>query len=163
MSLTTAAPPNAPPSAPADAPVSSSSIVVPGGRALVAGSRDLGATLLRWEGAPDTEFFRSITWAHVHALPASAMQTPDGVADPHRPGLDHRAVDAEAPLRLPGDLEPRTSHPHPPADPAALGAGLGQVEHQVRPRLGVAPGGRAGRRHRSVARQVHGRDLLVPA
>ena len=46
-------------------------------------AKDLGAALLRWEGAPDTEFFRSITWAHVHALPADAMQTPDGVADPH--------------------------------------------------------------------------------
>jgi phenylpyruvate tautomerase PptA (4-oxalocrotonate tautomerase family) len=46
-------------------------------------ARDLGAVLLRWEGAPDTEFFRSITWAHVHALPATSMQTPDGVADPH--------------------------------------------------------------------------------
>jgi phenylpyruvate tautomerase PptA (4-oxalocrotonate tautomerase family) len=46
-------------------------------------ARELGAALLRWEGAPDTEFFRSITWAHVHALPASAMQTPDGEADPH--------------------------------------------------------------------------------
>ena len=46
-------------------------------------ARDLGAALLRWEGAPDTDFFRSITWAHVHALPAASMQTPDGVADPH--------------------------------------------------------------------------------
>jgi phenylpyruvate tautomerase PptA (4-oxalocrotonate tautomerase family) len=46
-------------------------------------ARDLGAALLRWEGAPDTGFFRSITWAHVHALPTSSMQTPDGVADPH--------------------------------------------------------------------------------
>jgi phenylpyruvate tautomerase PptA (4-oxalocrotonate tautomerase family) len=46
-------------------------------------ARDLGAALLRWEGAPDTDFFRSITWAHVHALPAGSMQTPDGVADPH--------------------------------------------------------------------------------
>jgi len=46
-------------------------------------ARDLGAALLRWEGAPDTGFFRSITWAHVHALPVDAMQTPDGVADPH--------------------------------------------------------------------------------
>ena len=46
-------------------------------------ARDLGAALLRWEGAPDTGFFRSITWAHVHALPASSMHTPDGVADPH--------------------------------------------------------------------------------
>ena len=46
-------------------------------------TRDLGATLLRWEGAPDTEFFRSITWAHLHELPAEAIQTPDGVAEPH--------------------------------------------------------------------------------
>jgi phenylpyruvate tautomerase PptA (4-oxalocrotonate tautomerase family) len=46
-------------------------------------ARKLGATLLRWEGAPDTEFFRSITWVHVHALPSTSMQTPDGVADPH--------------------------------------------------------------------------------
>jgi len=46
-------------------------------------ARDLGAALLRWEGAPDTEFFRSITWAHVRALPAESIQTPDGVAAPH--------------------------------------------------------------------------------
>jgi phenylpyruvate tautomerase PptA (4-oxalocrotonate tautomerase family) len=46
-------------------------------------ARELGATLLRWEGAPDTEFFRSITWAHVHALLAESIQTPDGVAEPH--------------------------------------------------------------------------------
>ena len=46
-------------------------------------ARELGATLLRWEGAPDTEFFRSITWAHVHPLPAESIQTPDGVAEPH--------------------------------------------------------------------------------
>ena len=45
--------------------------------------RRIRAALLRSGGAPDTGFFRSITWAHVHALPASAMQTPDGVADPH--------------------------------------------------------------------------------
>jgi phenylpyruvate tautomerase PptA (4-oxalocrotonate tautomerase family) len=43
----------------------------------------LAATLLRWEGAPDTEFFRSIAWAHLHELPAAAMRTPDGQADPH--------------------------------------------------------------------------------
>ena len=35
-----------------------------------------GATLLHWEGAPDTEFFRSITWAHVHALPAGVDPDP---------------------------------------------------------------------------------------
>lgn len=46
-------------------------------------ARQLGATLLHWEGGPNTEFFRSITWTHVHALPAEAIQTPDGVAEPH--------------------------------------------------------------------------------
>jgi phenylpyruvate tautomerase PptA (4-oxalocrotonate tautomerase family) len=45
--------------------------------------RDLGAALLHWEGAPDTEFFRSITWAHLRELPAEAIQTPDGEAEPH--------------------------------------------------------------------------------
>jgi phenylpyruvate tautomerase PptA (4-oxalocrotonate tautomerase family) len=45
--------------------------------------RELGAALLHWEGAPDTDFFRSITWAHLHELPAEAIQTPDGVAEPH--------------------------------------------------------------------------------
>ena len=45
--------------------------------------RDLGAALLRAEGAPDTAFSRSITWAHLHELPAEAIQTPDGTAEPH--------------------------------------------------------------------------------
>lgn len=27
---------------------------------------ELATTLLRWEGAPDTEFFRSITWTYLH-------------------------------------------------------------------------------------------------
>jgi phenylpyruvate tautomerase PptA (4-oxalocrotonate tautomerase family) len=43
----------------------------------------LAETLLKWEGAPDTEFFRSIAWAHLHELPADAIRTPDGEADPH--------------------------------------------------------------------------------
>ncbi len=46
-------------------------------------ARDLAAALMRAEGAPDTEFFRSITWAHIHELPAEAIQTPDGAAEPH--------------------------------------------------------------------------------
>ena len=46
-------------------------------------AKDLGAALLRWEGAPDTEFFRSISWCHLQELPAEAMRTVDGVADPH--------------------------------------------------------------------------------
>jgi phenylpyruvate tautomerase PptA (4-oxalocrotonate tautomerase family) len=40
----------------------------------------LASCILRWEGAPDTEFFRSITWTHVHELPADAVHTADGQA-----------------------------------------------------------------------------------
>ena len=40
----------------------------------------LADTIRHWEGAPDTEFFRSITWTHVHELPADAVHTPDGQA-----------------------------------------------------------------------------------
>jgi phenylpyruvate tautomerase PptA (4-oxalocrotonate tautomerase family) len=44
----------------------------------------LAAKLLEWEGAPDTAFFRSISWAHVNELPAETMHTADGLpADPH--------------------------------------------------------------------------------
>lgn len=43
----------------------------------------LGATLLHWEGAPDTDFFRSITWTHLVELPPEAIRTPDGEAEPH--------------------------------------------------------------------------------
>jgi phenylpyruvate tautomerase PptA (4-oxalocrotonate tautomerase family) len=40
----------------------------------------LADAIRHWEGAPDTEFFRSITWTHVHELPADAVHTPDGQA-----------------------------------------------------------------------------------
>jgi phenylpyruvate tautomerase PptA (4-oxalocrotonate tautomerase family) len=40
----------------------------------------LAATLLRWEGAPDTDFFRSISWTHLHELPPDAIHTADGQA-----------------------------------------------------------------------------------
>jgi phenylpyruvate tautomerase PptA (4-oxalocrotonate tautomerase family) len=33
----------------------------------------LGETLLKWEGAPDSEFVRAIMWVHVHELPEGAM------------------------------------------------------------------------------------------
>jgi phenylpyruvate tautomerase PptA (4-oxalocrotonate tautomerase family) len=36
-------------------------------------ANDLTTALLRAERAPDTEFFRSITWAHVHELPEGAV------------------------------------------------------------------------------------------
>jgi len=37
--------------------------------------RDLGALLLKWEGAPDTAFFRSVCWTYLHELPAGAQTT----------------------------------------------------------------------------------------
>ena len=43
--------------------------------------RQLAESMLRWEGAPDTEFFRSITWTHLHELPADAIFTADGPAE----------------------------------------------------------------------------------
>ena len=45
--------------------------------------QELAAALLRAERAPDTEFFRSISWCHLQELPAEAMRTVDGVAAPH--------------------------------------------------------------------------------
>ena len=41
----------------------------------------LAAALLRAERAPDTEFFRSISWTHVHELPADAVHTADGQSE----------------------------------------------------------------------------------
>ena len=52
----------------------------------------LAAALLRWEGAPDTEFFRAITWVHIHELPAEAVFTADGQAE-----LSHFVVDVTVP------------------------------------------------------------------
>jgi phenylpyruvate tautomerase PptA (4-oxalocrotonate tautomerase family) len=43
--------------------------------------RQLAESMLRWEGAPDTPFFRSISWVHVHELPAEAVFTADGQAE----------------------------------------------------------------------------------
>jgi phenylpyruvate tautomerase PptA (4-oxalocrotonate tautomerase family) len=40
----------------------------------------MAETMLEWEGAPDTDFFRSISWTHLHELPAGAMHTADGPA-----------------------------------------------------------------------------------
>lgn len=37
--------------------------------------KDLATTLLKWEGAPDTEFFRSLAWAYLHELPEGAQIT----------------------------------------------------------------------------------------
>src|SRR5689334_3206995 len=54
--------------------------------------KELAAAMLRWEGAPDTEFFRSITWTHVHELPAEAVFTADGQAE-----QSQFAVDATVP------------------------------------------------------------------
>ncbi|MFB6843361.1 4-oxalocrotonate tautomerase family protein [Streptomyces sp. NPDC056373] len=43
------------------------------GRATV--QRDLAAVLLRWEGAPDTAFFRAQAWSYLFELPDGAQTT----------------------------------------------------------------------------------------
>jgi phenylpyruvate tautomerase PptA (4-oxalocrotonate tautomerase family) len=43
------------------------------GRATI--QAELAATLLRWEGAPDNELFRSLAWSHLHELPQGAQAT----------------------------------------------------------------------------------------
>ncbi|GHB58068.1 hypothetical protein GCM10010306_059760 [Streptomyces umbrinus] len=43
------------------------------GRATV--QRDLAAVLLRWEGAPDTAFFRAQAWSYLIELPEGAQAT----------------------------------------------------------------------------------------
>ncbi|MFD3580937.1 4-oxalocrotonate tautomerase family protein [Streptomyces sp. NPDC058683] len=43
------------------------------GRAAV--QRDLAAVLLRWEGAPDTAFFRSQAWSYLAELPEGTQTT----------------------------------------------------------------------------------------
>jgi phenylpyruvate tautomerase PptA (4-oxalocrotonate tautomerase family) len=40
----------------------------------------LAEAMLRWEGAPNTQFFRSISWTHVHELADGAAHTADGAA-----------------------------------------------------------------------------------
>lgn len=35
----------------------------------------LVATQIRWEGAPDNAFFRSISWSYLHEVPADAQTT----------------------------------------------------------------------------------------
>ncbi|MFE4574746.1 tautomerase family protein [Streptomyces chartreusis] len=37
--------------------------------------RDLAAVLLRWEGAPDTAFFRAQAWSYLLELPTGAQTT----------------------------------------------------------------------------------------
>lgn len=41
---------------------------------------ELAAALLRWEGAPDSDFFRSISWTCVHELAPDDIHTADGQA-----------------------------------------------------------------------------------
>jgi phenylpyruvate tautomerase PptA (4-oxalocrotonate tautomerase family) len=52
------------------------------GRARV--QRDLAAVLLRWEGAPDTAFFRAQAWAYLDELPEGAQTTAEDEAPRYR-------------------------------------------------------------------------------
>ncbi|MGW6525045.1 tautomerase family protein [Streptomyces sp. NPDC054962] len=42
--------------------------------------RDLAAVLLRWEGAPDTAFFRAQAWSYLVELPEGAQRAAEGDA-----------------------------------------------------------------------------------
>lgn len=42
--------------------------------------RDLAAVLLRWEGAPDTAFFRAQAWSYLIELPEGAQTTAEDAA-----------------------------------------------------------------------------------
>ncbi|MET9760772.1 tautomerase family protein [Streptomyces sp. NPDC006372] len=42
--------------------------------------RDLAAVLLRWEGAPDTAFFRAQAWSYLVELPDGAQRTAEDEA-----------------------------------------------------------------------------------
>jgi len=46
--------------------------------------KELAAAMLRWEGAPDTEFFRSITWVYANEI------DPETLAVGGRPGGEPR-------------------------------------------------------------------------
>lgn len=43
------------------------------GRATI--QKDLAKILLRWEGAPDNDFFRAQSWSYLHELPTGAQTT----------------------------------------------------------------------------------------
>lgn len=43
------------------------------GRATI--QQDLARTLLKWEGAPDNDFFKGLAWSYLHELPADAQVT----------------------------------------------------------------------------------------
>jgi phenylpyruvate tautomerase PptA (4-oxalocrotonate tautomerase family) len=46
--------------------------------------RQLAAVMLKWEGAPDSRYARSIAWVHVHELAAGGVHDGDGPTDePH--------------------------------------------------------------------------------
>src|SRR5436190_17908254 len=48
------------------------------GRASI--QRDLAGVLLRWEGAPDTAFFRAQAWSYLIELPEGAQVTAEDTA-----------------------------------------------------------------------------------
>ena len=54
-------------------------LTVPAGALTDAGAASIQATLattlLKWEGAPDNDFFRAQAWSYLHELPAGAQIT----------------------------------------------------------------------------------------
>lgn len=95
--------------------------LTPEGRATI--QRELASVLLRWEGAPDTEFFRAQAWSYLHELPEGAQITAGDDAPRFR-------VDVTVPQ---GALSQRRKHGLVEDATAAVltAAGLGQ-EHALR-------------------------------
>jgi phenylpyruvate tautomerase PptA (4-oxalocrotonate tautomerase family) len=86
----------------------------------------LAATLLKWEKAPNTEFFRSISWAHVHELAPDATHDANG---PDAPA--HFVVDVTTPQGALSDRR-RAELAKEITDQVLEAAGLGVEEDGIR-------------------------------
>jgi phenylpyruvate tautomerase PptA (4-oxalocrotonate tautomerase family) len=112
----------------------------PDARALLV--EQLTAALMRWEGAPDTAFFRQATWALIHERPAWAINRagpprPPGLrALRHRPGRRDERPPQGRPRRRGHQAHPRRRRPRPrsaahlgspPRDPDGNWGAVGQI------------------------------------
>jgi enoyl-CoA hydratase/carnithine racemase/phenylpyruvate tautomerase PptA (4-oxalocrotonate tautomerase family) len=104
----------------------------------------LAAALLRWEGAPDTAFFRSISWTHVHELPAGAVHTADGVAEQSQFIVDVSVPQgALSDRRKAGLVEEATSLVRAAAGSATRTPSASGCSSTTWPRAAGAPAGRS--------------------
>lgn len=87
-------------------------ITVPAGALTAEGrasiQQELARILLRWEGAPDTAFFRSVTWSYLHELPEGVLTTAEGNAPRFRVDVTvpHGALSDRRKAGLVADVTP---------------------------------------------------------